>query len=90
MRTLGAAILFGLEVLIRFVLYIAVFVIAGGIVGSILFPLVGVIIGYQATVMDMGWYGLRDIAFWAGLWGFGFALAGVTRDIYRKRLRVQR
>lgn len=70
--------------ILLFFLYWAASAVIGGVIGSVVFPVVGLLIGYDESLLTMGWNGLRDGAFYVAIWGFGIALVLVYRHIYHR------
>jgi len=60
-------------------------VTAGGLLGGILYPLVGTIIGKDLTVLRMLRLGFMDGAFYALIWAPGMSIVLCIAGAYEKR-----
>lgn len=59
--------------------------LGGGLVGAIVFPIVGLLAGYEATVPAMIWSGAWQIAFLTFIWAFGGAIVMAFNHAHRRR-----
>jgi hypothetical protein len=57
----------------------------GAVVGAILFPLVGLLIGKDMTVSAMILSGARQIGFLTFIWAFGIAVVMAFQRAYKRR-----
>ena len=57
----------------------------GAVVGAILFPIVGSLIGKEMTVTAMILSGARQIGFLTFIWAFGIAVVMAFQRAYKKR-----
>lgn len=63
---------------------VAELVLIGGILGALLFPFIGTLIGYDATLATMAKNGARDGAFWFFVWAPGISFVTCAHLLYRR------
>ncbi len=73
----------------RFLAYVAAIVLAGGIVGGVLFPLLGVTLRMEYPVAHMARRGFLDLSFYALIWAPAISLVACVMQA-RSRSRERR
>jgi len=63
--------------------------LAGGLLGSVLFPVVGSLLGMDLTLPEMAGNGFRDGAFYAFIWAPGASFVAVVMAVHEKRKSAQ-
>lgn len=74
MNRLGRFALTATRQLGWFVLFVALTVACGALVGAILFPLSGLVFGDSRPVAALIWAGMKTFGFWALVWAPGISI----------------
>jgi hypothetical protein len=69
-------------------LLVAAICLTGGLIGSLVYPAVGLLIGKDLTVVSMMRFGFADGAFWALIWAPGLSIVACIAGAYEKRRNV--
>lgn len=64
------------------IVYTLGMVALGALLGSLLFPLIGSLLGMKLTVSEMIVNGARDGGFYFFMWGFGLAIVYTAMQIH--------
>lgn len=66
-------------------LLVAAICLTGGLIGSLVYPAVGLLIGKDLTIVRMMRFGFADGAFWALIWAPGLSIVACIAGAYEKR-----
>lgn len=71
----------------HFLVWVLGIIALGAILGSLIFPLVGILAGFEKTPGELALNGARTLGFYFMVWAPGIALVVTVKNAYERRQR---